>query len=176
MGHRSDSRFRHKLFCTHKKLPWESVFLGLCMLILAPVANITSAAKVTNSSPLETSLLNNSRNVPFTSAHRDPRKPLAVWECVTGWYGEPFDGQPTANGETYDMYAATAAHPTLPLGSIIRVVNTRNHRSQVVRINDRGPYVQGRELDVSYEVARRLGFDQRGLAKVRLELLTVPHR
>ena len=54
------------------------------------------------------------------------------------------------------MYAATAAHPTLPLGSIVRVVNTRNHRSQVVRINDRGPYVEGRELDVSYAVARSL--------------------
>ena len=74
------------------------------------------------------------------------------------------------------MYAATAAHPTLPLGSIVRVVNTRNHRSQVVRINDRGPYVEGRELDVSYAVARSLGFDQRGTAKVRLELLEVPKR
>ena len=72
------------------------------------------------------------------------------------------------------MYAATAAHQTLPLGSIVRVVNPRNHRSQIVRINDRGPYVGGRELDVSYGVARRLGFDQRGLAKVRLELLEVP--
>ncbi len=61
-------------------------------------------------------------------------------------------------------------------GSIVRVVNTRNHRSQVVRINDRGPYVEGRELDVSYEVARKLGFDQHGLAKVRLELLKVPSR
>ncbi|MFZ0884544.1 MAG: septal ring lytic transglycosylase RlpA family protein, partial [Candidatus Acidiferrales bacterium] len=87
-----------------------------------------------------------------------------------------FDGRSTANGETYDMYADTAAHPTLPLGSIVRVVNTRNHRSQVVRINDRGPYVEGRELDVSYEVARKLGFDQHGLAKVRLELLQVPAR
>jgi rare lipoprotein A len=74
------------------------------------------------------------------------------------------------------MYAETAAHPTLPLGSIVRVVNTKNHRSQVVRINDRGPHVEGRELDVSYEVARRLGFDQRGVAKVRLELLEVPSR
>jgi rare lipoprotein A len=95
---------------------------------------------------------------------------------MTSWYGEDFDGQPTATGETYDMYAATAAHPTLPLGSIVRVVNTKNHRSEVVRINDRGPYIEGRELDVSYEVARRLGFEQRGLAKVRLELLKVPSR
>ena len=74
------------------------------------------------------------------------------------------------------MYAETAAHPTLPLGSVVRVVNTKNHRSQVVRINDRGPYVEGRELDVSYAVAKKLGFDQRGTAKVRLELLEVPSR
>jgi len=58
----------------------------------------------------------------------------------------------------------------------VRVVNPRNHRSQVVRINDRGPYIEGRELDVSYQVARELGFDQRGTAKVRLELLKVPPR
>ena len=74
------------------------------------------------------------------------------------------------------MYGATAAHPTLPLGSLVLVTNTKNHRSEVVRINDRGPYVKGRELDVSYEVARNLGFDQHGLAKVRLELLEVPSR
>ena len=104
------------------------------------------------------------------------KKPLAIWECITGWYGEPFDGQETANGEIYDMYGITAAHPTLPLGSIVRIVNPKNHRSQIVRINDRGPYVEGRELDVSYEVARRLGFDERGLAKVRVELLRVPPR
>jgi rare lipoprotein A len=108
--------------------------------------------------------------------NQNASKPLAIWECTTSWYGEDFDGKQTANGETYDMYADTAAHPTLPLGSIVRVVNTRNHRSQVVRINDRGPYVEGRELDVSYQVARKLGFDQHGLAKVRLELLKVPER
>ena len=72
------------------------------------------------------------------------------------------------------MYGATAAHPTLPLGSIVRVVNPRNHRSAVVRINDRGPYVNGRELDVSYQVARQLGFDHSGTARVRVELLQLP--
>ena len=74
------------------------------------------------------------------------------------------------------MYADTAAHPTLPLGSVVRVINLRTHRSAVVRINDRGPYVEGRDLDVSFEVARRLGFDQRGTANVRVELLKVPLR
>jgi rare lipoprotein A (peptidoglycan hydrolase) len=151
----------------------QSAFLGMGLLVLVPPVNPTSTGKPSNptraaSSP-RTSLLHSKLN---SSA----RKPLAVWECTSSWYGDDFDGQPTANGETYDMYAATAAHPTLPLGSIVRVVNTRNHRSQIVRINDRGPYIEGRELDVSYEVARRLGFDQHGLAKVRLELLEVPSR
>jgi len=152
----------------------ESVFLGLGMLVLTPSINPTSsAAKM--SSPLPTTIVQSSSTAaPKDSPKGSQPKPLAVWECTTSWYGEDFDGQETANGEIYDMYAATAAHPTLPLGSIVRVVNPRNHRSQIVRINDRGPYVGGRELDVSYGVARRLGFDQRGLAKVRLELLEVP--
>jgi len=151
----------------------ETVFLGLGLLVLVPSINPTSAGRVSNP-PLTASLLQPS---PKANLNRSAQpKPLAVWECTSSWYGEDFDGQTTANGETYDMNAITAAHPTLPLGSIVRVVNTRNHRSQVVRINDRGPYVEGRELDVSYEVARRLGFDQRGVAKVRMELLEVPPR
>jgi|SRR5579863_9463797 rare lipoprotein A (peptidoglycan hydrolase) len=150
----------------------ESVFLGLGMLILTPSANPTAAGKASNPSPTIPAHLSTSN----ATSNDGQRKPLATWECTTSWYGGDFDGQPTANGETYDMYGETAAHKSLPLGSIVRVVNTKNHRSQVVRINDRGPYVGGRELDVSYEVARRLGFDQHGLAKVRLELLEVPSR
>jgi rare lipoprotein A (peptidoglycan hydrolase) len=147
----------------------ESVFLGLGLLAFTPSVNPTAAGKPSNPSQV----------IAYpkkASSKSNTLKPLAVWECTTSWYGEGFDGQPTATGEKYDMYGETAAHPTLPLGSIVRVVNPRNHRSQIVRINDRGPYVEGRELDVSYEVARRLGFDQRGVAKVRLELLKVPTR
>jgi len=147
----------------------ESVFLGLGMLVLTPSINPTPVAKA-NSLSLQ------SKNLLRGETKKAGPQPIAVWECITSWYGDNFDGLPTATGETYDMYAATAAHQTLPLGSIVRVVNTRNHRSQVVRINDRGPYVEGRELDVSYAVARSLGFDQRGTAKVRLELLEVPKR
>jgi rare lipoprotein A (peptidoglycan hydrolase) len=151
----------------------QSMFLGLGALTLVPSAN--PAASMGVGSPVQQasdSLFKSTSNSPTNG----PQRPLATWDCTTSWYGEDFDGQPTANGETYDMYAETAAHPTLPLGSIVRIVNPRNHRSQVVRINDRGPYVAGRELDVSYAVARKLGFDQRGLAKVRLELLEVPSR
>jgi rare lipoprotein A (peptidoglycan hydrolase) len=150
----------------------ESVFLGLGMLILTPSANPTPTGKA--GSPSQT--IPARRSTSNVNSNNGQHKPLATWECTTSWYGGDFDGQQTANGETYDMYAETAAHPTLPLGSIVRVVNTKNHRSQVVRINDRGPYVEGRELDVSYQVARQLGFDQHGVAKVRLELLEVPSR
>lgn len=150
----------------------QSVFLGMGLLVLVPPINPTATGKPSNP-PSKSAALHTLSAAKLKSA---TPKPLAVWECTSSWYGDDFDGQPTANGETYDMYAATAAHPTLPLGSIVRVVNTRNHRSEIVRINDRGPYIEGRELDVSYEVARRLGFDQHGLAKVRMELLEVPSR
>jgi rare lipoprotein A len=154
----------------------QSVFLGLGLLAVTMPVNPAAPGKPGNPSPAEAALgITPAVPNPLNQAHQQ-EKPLAVWECTTSWYGDDFDGLQTANGETYDMYADTAAHPTLPLGSIVRVVNMRNHRSQVVRINDRGPYVEGRELDVSYEVARKLGFDQHGLAKVRLELLKVPTR
>jgi rare lipoprotein A len=74
------------------------------------------------------------------------------------------------------MFAYTAAHPTLPFGSLVRLVNPRTGRSQLVRINDRGPFVDDREIDVSYGVARRLGMTEKGLARVRIELLEVPPR
>jgi hypothetical protein len=147
----------------------EATMIAFGLLILTPSADPITVGKAGNH--FRSALLQ-SDSVDFQGASKS--KPLAIWECTTGWYGEPFDGQETADGETYDMYGITAAHPTLPLGSIVRIVNQRNHRSQIVRINDRGPYVEGRELDVSYEVARRLGFDQRGLAKVRVELLRIP--
>ena len=151
----------------------ESVFLGLGLLVLTPSVNPLPVAKA-STQPVHS---NNSANAfPVLQSKKKGPQPLAVWECTTSWYGGDFDGQPTATGETYDMYADTAAHPTLPLGSIVRITNPRNHRSQIVRINDRGPYVAGRELDVSYAVAQKLGFDQRGTAKVRLELLEVPKR
>lgn len=103
-------------------------------------------------------------------------KPIRSWRAVASWYGEDFHGRTTASGSPFDMYAATAAHPSLPLGSLVRIVNPKNGRSQLARINDRGPYVDGRELDMSYLVASRLGLVERGVAAVRIELLEVPPR
>ena len=90
---------------------------------------------------------------------------------TASWYGEFFQGKETASGEPFDMQALTAAHPTLPLGSYVRVTNLRNGRAVVVRINDRGPVVEGRIIDVSYNTAHVLGFDGRGVQKVRLDLV-----
>jgi rare lipoprotein A len=90
---------------------------------------------------------------------------------TASWYGEYFDGKPTASGEDYDMYDMTAAHPTLPLGSYVRVTNLRNGRAVIVKVNDRGPIVQGRIIDLSYGAARVLEFESRGIQKVRLDVV-----
>lgn len=90
---------------------------------------------------------------------------------TASWYGEYFEGRPTASGEAYNMYDLTAAHPTLPLGTLVRVTNLHNHRSVVVRINDRGPVVPGRIIDLSFNAARVLRFDRQGLQRVRLDVV-----
>ncbi|MCB5363688.1 septal ring lytic transglycosylase RlpA family protein [Pusillimonas sp. CC-YST705] len=93
-------------------------------------------------------------------------------EGVASWYGRKFHGQRTANGETYDMYAMTAAHPTLPLPSYARVTHLNNGRSVVVRVNDRGPFLHSRIIDLSYAAASKLGFVNHGSARVRVEAIT----
>ena len=90
---------------------------------------------------------------------------------TASWYGSYFDGKPTASGEAYDMHDLTAAHPTLPLGSYVRVTNLHNGRAVVVRVNDRGPIVQGRIIDLSYGAAQVLQFQEQGLQRVRLDVV-----
>jgi rare lipoprotein A len=90
---------------------------------------------------------------------------------TASWYGSYFDGKPTASGEAYDMNDLTAAHPTLPLGSYVRVTNLHNGRAVVVRVNDRGPIVQGRIIDLSYGAAQVLQFQEQGLQRVRLDVV-----
>ncbi len=87
---------------------------------------------------------------------------------VASWYGEAFHGRPTSNGETYDMHGISAAHKTLPLGTVVRVLNLDNGKTLDVRINDRGPFVRGRVIDLSYGAAKRLGVDRPGLAPVEV--------
>jgi rare lipoprotein A len=91
---------------------------------------------------------------------------------TASWYGEYFEGRATASGEPYNMYDFTAAHPTLPLGSWVRVTNLGNGRRVYVRINDRGPIVPGRIIDLSYGAAQTLNFKDRGLQRVRLDVVS----
>ena len=95
---------------------------------------------------------------------------------VASWYGKDFHGRKTANGEIYDMYKPTAAHKYLPLGSYIKVTNLNNKRSIVVRVNDRGPFVKGRILDLSYMAARKLDIVEEGLAPIKLEVVKLQSR
>jgi len=92
---------------------------------------------------------------------------------IASWYGTQFHGRPTANGERFDMNLLSAAHPTLPLPSNVRVTNLNNGRSIVVRVNDRGPFAHGRIIDLSRAAARELGFEQDGTAPVRVQNLGV---
>lgn len=108
---------------------------------------------------------------------------LVVWAQVAGpyyevgiasWYGPGFHGKRTANGEVYDMYGISAAHKTLPFGAIVKVVDLDTGRSAVVRINDRGPFIAGRIIDLSKGAAEKLGIVEKGITKVGLRILRWP--
>ena len=96
----------------------------------------------------------------------------ALLRGIASWYGEAFDGRTTASGERFDMYAMTACHPTLPFGSMVRVVNLKNGRSVVVRITDRGDLATGRIIDLSFAAAEKLAMTNSGLAPVVLDVLS----
>ena len=107
--------------------------------------------------------------VPMTSLQPFRQRGMA------SWYGKRYHGQKTSSGEVYDMYAMTAAHPTLPIPSYARVTHIANGKSVVVRINDRGPFHAGRIIDLSYAAAHKLGYVGAGAAQVEVESI-IPGR
>jgi rare lipoprotein A len=132
-------------------------------------------------------------NVPdrSTTAHTTPRepadagedeiitlpagaKPLATETGKASWYGAPYHNRRGSNGEVYNMHAMTAAHRTLPLGSIVRVTNIKTSHAALVRITDRGPFVEGRILDLSLAAAKKLDVVQPGVAEVKVEVMQTP--
>ena len=124
--------------------------------------NSLEAAMVTKAPVTATSVLKTRKtNSPKSKAYQ---------VGTASWYGEYFQGKTTASGEPFDMRDFTAAHPSLPLGTFVKVTNLRNGKAVVVRINDRGPVVDGRIIDLSRNAASALGFKERGLQKVRLDL------
>ncbi len=108
------------------------------------------------------------RYVPMT------RRKAFIQRGEASWYGRPFHGRKTAIGERYDMRALTAAHPTRPLPSYVKVTSLETGRTIVVRVNDRGPYAQGRVIDLSFAAAAKLGFTDRGVTPVEISLIVPP--
>jgi rare lipoprotein A len=128
-----------------------------------PAASATPASLAKQAAPVSQSM---------------PTKAARLWKDkihgIASWYGGVFNGRRTASGELYDMYAMTACHPTLPFGSMVRVVNRANHRSVVVRITDRGDLInEGRVIDLSYGAAQQIGMTWSGLAHVDLQVLSL---
>ena len=115
---------------------------------------------------------------PTALAPVSPRAiPAEIQDGETGlasWYGHPYHGRPAANGEIYDMEALTAAHRTLPFGTWVRVVNLTNDKTVDVRITDRGPFVENRIVDLSHAAAEAIALIGPGIARVRLDILSVP--
>lgn len=128
----------------HKTRTYSYVMLGFASFFMGVSLSNTASAK---------------NNAPF------------VQEGTASWYGGKFHGRKTASGERFNTYALTAAHRTLPMNTRLRVTNLSNGKSVVVRVNDRGPYVGKRVIDLSYSAANELGFVKRGVTKVRLERL-----
>jgi rare lipoprotein A len=103
-----------------------------------------------------------------------PKKHVPIgWseEGIASWYGPNFHGKYTSNGEIYNMYDYTAAHKTLPMNTKVKVTNLNNGKSVIVRINDRGPFVKGRIIDLSYAAGKEIGIDKTGTAPVRLKIV-----
>ena len=139
--------------------------------VAAGLALLLAACSVGPSSETE---INGGGDKPYTvSGIRYFPKADPNYDAVglASWYGPGFHGRPTASGRTYDMNAMTAAHQTLPFGTKVRVTNLENGRSASLTVNDRGPFVQDRIIDVSRKAATRLGFHKDGVARVRVRVL-----
>lgn len=150
----------------------------LCVLAVLALAGCTESELVID----QTKTIEDAPGGPVTYKIGDPYQIDGVWYYpkvdynydqtgIASWYGPGFDGKATANGETYDQNALTAAHNTLPLPTIVRVTNLENGRAIELRINDRGPFAHGRIIDVSRRAAQLLGFETSGTARVRVEVL-----
>ena len=161
-------------------LPWPR-FVLLCLFVLLAVIGFGCAKKVPAPGKPGVSKPAKKKKVPGTQRpyvingttyYPIPTAHGYVEQGLASWYGHPFHGRKTANGETYDMYGNTAAHKTLPMDTILSVKNLENGRSTVVRINDRGPFVDERIIDLSHTKARELGIINHGTARVEIVALT----
>ena len=138
---------------------------------VAAAASSLDAVSPKSGSPSPSSSVKSIRSEKAKPAKRTSAKSGKVQVGTASWYGKQFHGRQTASGDTYDMFQFTAAHRTLPLGTLVKVTNLRNGKWVIVKVNDRGPYVGHRVMDVSYGAAQMMGFRQRGIEKVKLEVI-----
>ena len=161
-------------------VPWISELLkGVCMnrVLTSLAAALVLAAPLT-AGPVPDHPQVSGKTLPKAAKTNQPKgktrtphveqKPYQIG--VASWYGKQFHGRTTASGEDFDMFELTAAHRQLPLGTYVKVTNLRNGKSVIVRVNDRGPYVEGRIMDLSYSAARMLNFRD-GVERVQLDLV-----
>ena len=153
---------------------------GAAILLMAGCASLNPFPKHVHSTPpsgkkSESVRTTNGKTRPYTVLGRTyyPLQTAAGYDEVgmASWYGSDFHGRKTANGQTYNMYGLSAAHKTLPLGTRVRVTRLSNNASVILVVNDRGPFVSGRILDLSYGAAKKLGMVRDGVAKVRISAI-----
>lgn len=145
----------------------------LFFAFLALIACRAPQAKTSSADPAQQAKADGSDPVLQDGMPAEERAPAVMSEGYASWYGKELQGRPTASGEMFDMNKMTAAHRDFPMNSLVLVKNVDNGKKAMVKVNDRGPYVEGRIIDVSYAAARELGFAEKGTTKVQLELVQV---
>lgn len=153
---------------TNRRIPKLSTYAGVVLAAMLGLFGMKADVPATIHNPQPSALPANDLGKNTDAAGKKRH-----WYQIgrASWYGEELQGQQTASGEDFDMNQLTCAHRSLPMGSLVRVTNLRNHKTVVVRVNDRGPMPQNRVVDLSYAAARFLGFSNRGTAPVRLDLV-----
>jgi rare lipoprotein A len=150
------------------------VVIGAALLLLVGCGGNKKRVKARPPAPPPVAASSPRPAVPPTVAVPKNAKVILVEQGLASWYGGPYHNRKAANGEVYDMDALTAAHRTLPLNSVIRVTNPKTGQSVVVRVTDRGPFIEGRILDLSRAAAKAIDTWRAGVAPVKIEVLSTP--
>ena len=149
-----------------------ALWIVLGFVVLSGCSSSTRFTGKSGSSSSGTKKVSEEKTAAGTKIVRvNPGRVLLTLEGVASYYADDFHGKLTSNGETFNMYDLTAAHRTFPTGSMVRVTNLENGKIVVVRVNDRGPFVEGRIIDLSYGAAKEIDMLQKGTTRVKLEVL-----
>lgn len=143
------------------------------MLIISMIALTVGVINFGDSTARETTIIDKVRINKDINPDIVPVNYNELGVMIASWYGPGFHGKTTANGEIYNQMALTAAHKELPFGTYLRITNLKNGKSVIVRINDRGPYIEGRDLDLSKGTALALGMIRHGVIRVKVEEITI---